>query len=93
MRGEFQIRNTPLGNITNMADTSELTATEECTSQELTELIAELEQYRERLINDTMTMAQRAKIVKSKVTALLEPDLNKIDAALQELRERQAGMK
>jgi hypothetical protein len=75
-----------------MADTSELTATEECTPEELTELIAELEQYRERLVNDMMTMAQRAKIVKSKVTAQLEPDLNKIDAALQALRERQAAM-
>ncbi|MDY7100745.1 MAG: hypothetical protein S0880_06115, partial [Actinomycetota bacterium] len=34
---------------------------EEATPQELSELAAELEQYRDRLINETLSTAQRAK--------------------------------
>ncbi|NJP10464.1 MAG: hypothetical protein HC866_14125 [Leptolyngbyaceae cyanobacterium RU_5_1] len=75
-----------------MADTPELTATEQETPQDLAEVIAELEQYRERLVNDTLSMAQRAKIQKAQVLARLEPDLSKIDAILQELRDRQTAL-
>jgi hypothetical protein len=63
-----------------MADSAESTAVEQATSQELTEIIAELEQYRERLVNDTLSMAQRAKIMKSQALASLEPSLAQIDA-------------
>lgn len=57
---------------------------------ELTEAIAELEQYRERLLNETLTAAQRAKLPKSQTMAQLEPELAKIDAVLEALRS-QAG--
>ncbi len=60
------------------------------TAQELAEVIEELEQYRERLINETMATAQRAKLMKSKVMSQLEPELAKIDATLQALRSQQA---
>ncbi|MBH8572534.1 hypothetical protein I8752_05670 [Nostocaceae cyanobacterium CENA369] len=74
-----------------MAEPSELTATDEAiTLEELTEIIAELEEYRERLINDTLAAAQRAKMQKSQALAQLEPDLNKIDGTLQALRNQQA---
>ena len=75
-----------------MSETSELTATEQTTKQELAEVIAEFEEYRERLVNDTMEAAQRAKMPKAKVLAQLEPELAKIDAMLQNLREQQAAV-
>ena len=61
----------------------------QATLEELNEVIVELEQYRERLVNDTLAMAQRAKIMKSKALGLLEPNLVQIDAQLQELRQQQ----
>ncbi|MBW4470561.1 MAG: hypothetical protein KME45_09170 [Stenomitos rutilans HA7619-LM2] len=75
-----------------MADTQELTAIDQATSEELTEVIAELEQYRERLVNDTLSMAQRAKIMKAQAMSSLEPQLAQIDAQLQALRQRQATL-
>ncbi|OLP19318.1 hypothetical protein BST81_06060 [Leptolyngbya sp. 'hensonii'] len=75
-----------------MADKPETTASDQTTLEELTEVIAELEQYRERLVNDTLTMAQRAKVMKSVALAKLEPDLAKIDATLQALRGQQAAL-
>ena len=57
--------------------------------QELVESIAALEEYRERLVADTMTMAQRAQITKSQVMANLEPELQQIDNTLQQLRDQQ----
>ena len=75
-----------------MANSSEPTSVAEATPQELTEIIAELEQYRERLVNDTLTMAQRAKVMKSQALANLEPQLAQIDAALQALRQQQATL-
>ncbi len=71
-----------------MFDIPELTAIAQASPQELTEIIAELEQYRERIVNDTLAMAQRAKIMKSQALANLEPNLAKIDATLQTLREK-----
>jgi capsule polysaccharide export protein KpsE/RkpR len=68
----------------------ELTPIEQATPEELTEVIAELEEYRERLVNDTLSMAQRAKIMKIQAMANLEPQLAQIDAQLQVLRQRQA---
>ena len=73
-----------------MFDIPELTAIAQASPQELTEIIAELEQYRERVVNDTLAMAQRAKIMKSQDLANLEPNLAKIDATLQTLRQQQS---
>ncbi|UBF25937.1 hypothetical protein K9N68_31100 [Kovacikia minuta CCNUW1] len=63
---------------------------EQATPEELTEIISELEQYRERLVNDTLSMAQRAKLMKAQALAALEPSLAQIDANLEVLRQRQA---
>jgi len=73
-----------------MADTQELTALEQATPEELTEIITELEQYRARLVADTLATAQRAKVMKSQAMSVLELQLTQIDAQLQALRQRQA---
>ena len=75
-----------------MFDIPDLTAIEQITPQELTEIITELEHYRERLVNDTLSMAQRAKIMKAQALASLEPNLAKIDTTLETLRDRQATL-
>ena len=62
------------------------------TAQELAEVIEEFEQYRERLVKETMETAKRAKLPKTKVLSQLEPELAKIDAILQNLRDRQAAL-
>lgn len=79
--------------MTDLAETSGQTSVatnvqEEVTPDLLSEVIAELEQYRERLVNDTLSMAQRAKIVKSQALANLEPSLAEIDARLEALRQQ-----
>ncbi|KAB8333218.1 hypothetical protein SD80_015305 [Scytonema tolypothrichoides VB-61278] len=70
-----------------MTETSENTPTE----QELSEVIAEFEEYRERLISQTLATAQKAKVMKATALAHLEPELAKIDAVLKELRDRPLG--
>ncbi|MDZ7969450.1 MAG: hypothetical protein RM368_31655 [Nostoc sp. DedSLP03] len=75
-----------------MDETSELTTTDNVTAQDVAEVIAELEQYRERLVQETTETAKRAKLKKVSVMANLEPELAKIDSALQELRDRQAAL-
>ncbi|QSJ18209.1 hypothetical protein JYQ62_05135 [Nostoc sp. UHCC 0702] len=75
-----------------MTEPRELTTTDAVTAQELKDIIAELEEYRERLVNDTLTIAQRAKILKSQALAQLQPDLNEIDARLQALRAHQDAL-
>ncbi len=75
-----------------MDETSELTTTDNVTAQDVAEVIAELEQYRERLVQETMETAKRAKLMRVSVTAKLEPELAKIDSALQELRNQQAAL-
>lgn len=72
-----------------MFDIPELTSITDAAPEELAEIISELEQYRERIVNDTLAMAQRAKIMKSQALANLEPNLAKIDATLQTLRQQQ----
>ncbi|MBR8827703.1 MAG: hypothetical protein DSM107014_07315 [Gomphosphaeria aponina SAG 52.96 = DSM 107014] len=62
------------------------------TSEELTEVIAEFEQYRERLVNEMTINAKKAKISKSKLMAQLEPELAKIDATLLNLRAQKAAL-
>jgi cytochrome c553 len=75
-----------------MPDISNPVSLEQANSQELSEIITELEQYRERLVNDTLSMAQRAKVMKAQALALLEPNLAQIDATLQALRQQQATL-
>lgn len=76
-----------------MIDIPQLTASlSQASPQELTEVIAELEKYRERLVNDTLFMAERAKVMKKQALAQLEPSLAKIDETLQALRQQQAAL-
>jgi hypothetical protein len=75
-----------------MDETSELTTTDNITPQDVAEVIAELELYRERLVQETTETAKRAKLMRVNVMAQLEPELAKIDAALQELRNQQAAL-
>ena len=64
----------------------------ETTAQELAEVIEEFEQYRERLVNETMTTAQKAKLPQKAALAKIEPELAKIDAALENLRVQQVAL-
>jgi hypothetical protein len=75
-----------------MDETSELTTTDNITPQDVAEVIAELELYRERLVQETTETAKRAKLMRVNVMAQLEPELVKIDSALQELRNQQAAL-
>ncbi|WP_088240379.1 hypothetical protein [Calothrix rhizosoleniae] len=72
-----------------MSEPSEMTTTEQATNEELTEVIAEFELYRQRLVNDTMEAGKKAKLTRSAVMAQLEPELNKIDSILEGLRQQQ----
>ncbi|MEL7476814.1 MAG: hypothetical protein AAGJ55_11385 [Cyanobacteria bacterium J06555_12] len=55
---------------------------------EVAEVIAELEQYRERLVEDFMAAAKKAKLPKSLAVSQLKqhPEVVKIDASLAQLR-------
>jgi hypothetical protein len=78
--------------MSDLADTVTDTPIEPATPEALTEIIAELEQYRERLVSDTLSMAQRAKIMKSQALANLEPSLAQIDAQIEALQQQQAAL-
>jgi hypothetical protein len=67
-----------------------LEPTPPATAQELTEVIAKFEHYRQQLVRETLETAQRTKLPQATVMAKLEPELAKIDAALQSLRQQQA---
>ncbi|MBD2336119.1 hypothetical protein H6G64_03810 [Calothrix sp. FACHB-156] len=75
-----------------MTDTTELTANAPASAEELNLAIAELEQYRERLVNDTLSMAQKAKVMKAQALASLEPQLAQLDATLESLRQQQSSL-
>ncbi len=64
--------------------------TEPVTPQALAEVIQEFEQYRQRLIEEMTTAAQKAKLPKAKLMARLEPELAQIDATLENLRSQHA---
>ena len=74
-----------------MFDVPELKSLELATPDQLTEMIEDLESYRERIVSDTLAMAQRAKIMKSQALANLEPNLAKIDATLESLRQQKSN--
>ena len=61
------------------------------TAEDLANAIEELTQYRERLVNDMTDTAKKAKIKKSKMMGVLEPELEKIDNALEALKTQHAA--
>ncbi|MEO1208921.1 MAG: hypothetical protein AAFX78_05185 [Cyanobacteria bacterium J06638_20] len=74
---------------------SELTQSEpieQATLDELAAAIAELQEYRERLVSETLSAAKKAKVMKGQAQGNLEPTLARIDAMLQELQQRQAEL-
>lgn len=62
------------------------------TVEELAEVIAEFEQYRERLINDTLTAAKKAKLSQKQAREKLEPQIAQLDAKLEQLRQQKDNM-
>lgn len=62
------------------------------TAQELAEVITEFEQYRDRLVNETMEAAKKAKLSKKVAMSKLEPQLNIIDSKLEQLRAQQTNL-
>ena len=62
------------------------------TAEELAELIVEFEKYRDRLVNDTLEAAKKAKLSKKATMAKLEPQLAEIDTKLARIREQQANL-
>lgn len=71
-----------------MTNSAEPQTNESVSLEELTEVIEQFEQYRERLLNDSMETAKRAKMKKSEVMAQIQPELDKIDTALEQLRKQ-----
>jgi len=63
---------------------------ETSTPEDVQEVIAELEQYRQRLIDDTLEMAKKVKMPKQAVMKQLEnhPEIVYIDGALANLRSQ-----
>lgn len=62
------------------------------TAQDLAEIIAEFEQYRDRLVNETMEAAKKAKLSKKVAMTKLEPQLEVIDTKLEQLRQQKANL-
>ena len=62
------------------------------TAEELAEVIAEFEQYRDRLYNETIASAKKAKVSKKVAMAQLQPQLDQIDSKLEQLRNQYASV-
>ncbi|WP_413162832.1 hypothetical protein ACL6C3_27130 [Capilliphycus salinus ALCB114379] len=75
-----------------MTEASEPQNNETISAQDIAELLEEYQQYRERLLNETLETAKRAKISQTATMARLEPELAKIDSVLEQLRQRQASL-
>ncbi|MGC1305982.1 MAG: hypothetical protein WA885_02045 [Phormidesmis sp.] len=62
--------------------------------QEVAEVIAQLEDYRVRLVEDITTTAKKAKLPKKMVMAQLEthPEIVKIDTSLAKLRGQEPSV-
>ena len=71
---------------------SEPTTTAEMSASELEEIITELQKYRDRLVHDTTEAIHKARLPKAKALAQMEPELMKIDAMMQEVRDRHAAL-
>jgi hypothetical protein len=67
-------------------------ATQTPTLAEIIEVIDEFEKYRERLLNDTLEAAKKAKLSKQATLTKLEPELAKIDAVLAQLQSQRAEL-
>jgi hypothetical protein len=61
-------------------------------AEELIEVITEFERYRERLVTETITAAQKAKLPQKAALAKIEPELAQIDAGLESLRTQLAAI-
>lgn len=75
-----------------MTESTQSHSIEHANLEEVASAIAELEQYRERLVSETLTAAKKAKVMKGQAENNLEPTLAKIDGMLVELRHRQATL-
>ncbi len=62
------------------------------TPEDLAEVISEFEKYRERLVNETVETAKKAKIPKKTVMTQLQPQLDEIDSKLEALRSQYNGL-
>ncbi|MEO0946549.1 MAG: acetyltransferase [Cyanobacteria bacterium J06641_5] len=73
--------------------TSETPNTQPASAESVVEIIAELEQYRQRIVDDATAMAQKLQLPKKSALAKLEahPELARIDKMLAELRAHQPG--
>lgn len=71
-----------------VGQTAESPSQEAPSQEEIAGVIAELEQYRDRLVEDFTNTAKKAKLPKSMVMAQLKshPEIVKIDASLAQLR-------
>ncbi|VEP18920.1 conserved hypothetical protein [Hyella patelloides LEGE 07179] len=56
------------------------------TPEDLAEVITEFEKYRDRLVNETVGTAKKAKISQKMVMTQLQPQLDQIDVKLEALR-------
>jgi len=68
------------------------TTTEEISALELEEIVTELQKYRDRLVHDTTEAIHKARLPKAKALAQMEPELMKIDAMMQEVRDRHTAL-
>jgi hypothetical protein len=64
----------------------------ENTAQEVAVVIREFEQYRERLLTVAIAAAQKAKLPQKTAMAKIEPELQQIDASLENLRTQLAAL-
>ena len=62
------------------------------TAEEVAEVIQQFEQYRERLVTETITAAQKAKLPQKTAMTRIEPELQQIDASLENLRTQLAAL-
>jgi flagellar biosynthesis chaperone FliJ len=62
------------------------------TAADLAEIIAEMEAYRERLVQDVTEAAQKAKLTKAQMMVAMGADLDLIDSKIQQLRDQHAQL-
>jgi len=65
----------------------------ENTAQEVAEVIREFEQYRERLMTEAIAAAQKAKLPQKTAMSKIEPELQQIEASLENLRTQLATLR
>lgn len=75
-----------------MSQSSAPLTLEQASLEELNDIIQELEAYRDRLVHDTLSMAKRAKVMKTQAMTALEPQLAQIDTQLNALRQQRANL-